>query len=319
MIRKFEVNSDEKTRIDVYLSSVSGLTRSHVSKLCEDGRVSVNGKRADKCGEKVKCGDIIEIDEPELVEKIEKKDIPIDVIYSDGDIAVINKQRGLTVHPAAGNYNETLVNALMFHLDSLSGINGEIRPGIVHRLDKDTTGVMVVAKNDAAHVSLSSQIQKREVSKVYIALLEGNLPDDEGEVNAPIGRNPKDRKLMAVINGGREARSKYRVLARYKEHCLVAFRIYTGRTHQIRVHAKYLSHPVVGDKAYGFKKQKFAVSGQLLHSFMLRLTHPTSGEEMTFFAPLPEDFKSVLAIVCAQSGLDMPDMDIIKQVVGNIH
>ncbi len=319
MIRRYEVDIDGKVRLDVYLSEETGLTRSHVAKLCEDGFVTVNGDPVVKCGEKVKRGDVVETDEPEPIEKIEKKDIPIDIIYSDKDIAVINKQRGLTVHPAAGNYDETLVNALMFHLDSLSGINGEIRPGIVHRLDKDTTGVMVVAKNDNAHVSLAAQIENREVAKVYLALLEGSLKDDEGVINAPIGRNPKDRKLMAVVKGGREALTKYRVIERYKENCLVAFRIFTGRTHQIRVHAKYISHPVVGDKAYGFKKQKYDVAGQLLHSFMLKFKHPSSGEEMTFFAPLPEDFKAVLVSVCAQSGLKEPDMEIIKQVVRNIH
>lgn len=280
-------------RLDIALAEKTELTRSHAAKLIDDGLVTVNGKMPKKSGEKVKTGDTIAYEIPELVEKIEKKDIPFEILYEDGDIAVINKPQGLTVHPGGGNYSETLVNALMFRLDSLSGINGEIRPGIVHRLDKDTSGVMVVAKNDAAHLSLSQQIKDRTVKKEYVALLEGNLTKDGGTVKTCIDRSPRDRKMMTVSASGREAITDYRVITRFENHCFVLFRIHTGRTHQIRVHAKYLNHPIVGDKTYGLKKQRFGLDGQLLHAYRLTFTHPSSGKEMTFVAPIPEHFVRV--------------------------
>ena len=283
----------ENGRLDVLLSKETSLTRSHVGKLIDDGLVTVNGVVPKKSGVTVKAGDEICYEIPTPVEKIEKKDIPFEILYEDTDLAVINKPQGLTVHPAGGNYTDTLVNALMYKLDSLSGINGEIRPGIVHRLDKDTSGVMVVAKNDLAHLSLSEQIKNRTVKKEYLALLEGNLPNDSGTVTTCIDRSTRDRKMMAVSKTGREAISDYKVITRFADNCLTLFRIHTGRTHQIRVHAKYLNHPVVGDKTYGYKKQKFALDGQLLHAYRLTFVHPTTNKEMTFSAPLPDYFVKV--------------------------
>ncbi|MBE5732906.1 MAG: RluA family pseudouridine synthase [Clostridiales bacterium] len=318
MKEQFEITQENNgERLDVVLSSLTGKTRSNIGHLIDMGKVCVDGKVVSKSGTKVKCGNIVSYEDPELVETVEKKDIPLDIIYNDSDIAVINKQQGLTVHPSAGNYDNTLVNGLMFHLDSLSGINGEIRPGIVHRLDKDTSGIMVVAKNDNAHVSLSSQIEKRSVKKVYLALLEGNLKEDSGKVVTKIGRNPKDRKTMAITPDGREAITTYKVLERFKDNCLVAFRIHTGRTHQIRVHAKYLLHPVVGDATYGYKKQRFNLSGQLLHSFLLGFNHPTSGEYVEFTATLPDYFTSVLSIVAKESGKSF-DIDNYLKDIANI-
>lgn len=293
----------DSSRLDVALSESTGKTRSAIKQLIEKGDVLVNGLPPKKSGETVKAGDVITLTVPDAVEKIEKKDIPIEILYEDGDVAVINKPQGLTVHPAGGNYTDTLVNALMFRLDSLSGINGEIRPGIVHRLDKDTSGVMIVAKNDEAHLSLSRQIADRTVVKEYVAILEGNLTPDEGRIETKIGRSPRDRKQMAVTPDGRTAVTEWRVITRFKENCFVLFRILTGRTHQIRVHAKHLGHPIVGDKTYGFKKQKFNLDGQLLHAYRLTVTHPKSGERMTFSAPLPDYFVRVYDALAAKDGL----------------
>ncbi len=294
------VNVTQVGRLDVVLAAELDVTRSAIKQLVDKGQVTVDGSLPKKCGQAVSVGDVIEVNFPDPVEKIEKQDIPVDVLYEDGDIAIINKPQGLTVHPAGGNYTHTLVNALMFKLDSLSAINGEIRPGIVHRLDKDTSGVMVVAKNDKAHLSLSKQIADRTVRKEYLALLEGNLAEDSGTVVTRIGRSPKNRKLMAVTNDGREAITDYRVIERFEDNCLVLFNIRTGRTHQIRVHAKHLNHPVVGDKSYGYKKQRFTLDGQLLHAYRLTITHPTSGERMTFTAPVPEYFERVYNVLAAK-------------------
>lgn len=296
------IESDADGRLDVIVSALTGYTRSRIKQLVEKGLVRADGVTVKKCGHTLKKGDTVTLDVPDLVEKIEKKDIPVDILYEDDDIAVINKPQGLTVHPAGGNYTDTLVNALMYRLDKLSGINGEIRPGIVHRLDKDTSGVMVVAKNDAAHLNLSAQIAKRTVKKEYLALLEGNLKDDSGTVVTRIGRSPKNRKLMAVLPEGREAVTDYTVLTRFDDNCLVLFVIRTGRTHQIRVHAKYLGHPVVGDKSYGYKKQKFDLNGQLLHAYRLTFTHPTTGKVMTFVAPVPDYFVKVYDTLAAKNG-----------------
>lgn len=319
MKEQFEITQEYNgERIDVVLSALTGKTRSNIGHLVDNGLVFVNGKAVTKSGQKLKTGNVVSYEEPELVETVEKKDIPLDIIYNDSDIAIINKQQGLTVHPSAGNYDNTLVNGLMFHLDSLSGINGEIRPGIVHRLDKDTSGIMVVAKNDTAHVSLSAQIEQRSVKKVYLALLEGNIKEDSGKVVTKIGRNPKDRKTMAITPDGREAITTYKVIQRYKDNCLVASRIHTGRTHQIRVHAKYLLHPVVGDLAYGYKKQRFNLQGQLLHSFLLGFVHPKSGEYQEFTAPLPSYFMSVLDVIARESGKDTFDISNYLKDIANI-
>lgn len=316
MITRIEAQTDG--RLDVVLSAAAGFTRSHAEKLVEQGLVTVDGERAKKSGQKVRVGASIEADVPEAVERIEKKDIPIEVLYEDDDIAVINKPQGLTVHPGGGNRTDTLVNALMFRLDKLSGINGEIRPGIVHRLDKNTSGVMVVAKNDAAHVSLARQIAERTVKKEYVALLEGNLKDDDGRVHTRMGRSPRNRKLMAVTEEGREAVTDYRVVTRFKDNCFVLFRILTGRTHQIRVHAKYLLHPVVGDKEYGNKKQRFDLGGQLLHAYRLEFTHPASGERMSFTAPLPDYFVRIYDILARESGAAAFNEELLFDTGGKV-
>ncbi len=296
-----KINVDDSARLDVYVAAKTEYTRSYIEKLVDRGLCRINGIVANKSGTKLKVGDVVEIEIPELVEKIEKKDIYFEIIYEDDDIAVINKPQGLTVHPAGNNFDNTLVNGLMFRLDRLSGINGVIRPGIVHRLDKDTSGVMIVAKNDKAHLSLSDQIAARTVKKRYVALLEGNLSDDSGIVKTKIGRNPKNRQQMAVTFDGKDAVTQYRVIERFKENCFVLFDLHTGRTHQIRVHAKYLGHPVVGDPVYGFKKQKFNLKGQLLHSYSLTVTHPVTEKEMTFVAPIPNYFVDVYNILANQN------------------
>ncbi len=284
-------------RADVFVcEKLSGKTRSAVKKLFEGGLVSINGKIA-KPSQTVSVGDEIEVVLPEAVEYSAKpENIPIDIIYQDEDIAVVNKPQGMTVHLGNGNVDGTLVNALLYRLDSLSGINGVIRPGIVHRIDKNTSGLLVVAKNDRAHLSLSAQLAEKTCRRTYLALLEGNLKTDEGTVTTYIGRSPENRVKMAVVppDKGKLAITDYSVETRYKGFTLCRFDLKTGRTHQIRVHAKYLGHPVVGDAVYGIKKQKFKLNGQLLHAFRLTFTHPSSGKEMTFEAPLPDYFTSVL-------------------------
>lgn len=281
----------------MYLSGyMPELTRSAIKKIFENSCVFVNGKQA-KPSQSVKCGDGIEVDVPEAKEYFAKpENIPLDIIYQDEHLAVINKPQGMTVHIGNGNYEGTLVNALLYNLDNLSGINGVIRPGIVHRIDKDTSGLLVVAKNDAAHLSLSKQIEEKTCHRQYIALLEGVLKQDNGVVTTYIGRDPKDRVKMAVVpeGKGKIAITEYEVLTRYQGYTLCKFNLKTGRTHQIRVHAKYLGHPVVGDPVYGIKKQKFQLNGQLLHAQRLEFTHPATGERMSFEAPLPQYFTEVL-------------------------
>jgi len=288
---------DEGKRIDVFLAAELDYTRSYIKKLIVDELVFVNGKTV-KPSYKVKENDEVVVNIPEA-EKIDvlPENIPLDILYEDDDIIVINKPQGMVVHPAPGNYSGTLVNALLYHCKNLSGINGILRPGIVHRLDKDTSGVMVVAKNDKAHISLSNQIKERSVFKKYVAIVEGVIKDEEGKIEAPIGRHPVDRKKMAVIEDGRYALTLYKVLERFKENTLVEAVIKTGRTHQIRVHMAYIGHPVVGDPVYGFKKQKFKLEGQALHSRVLGFMHPTKGVYMEFEAPLPEYFKKLIEIL----------------------
>lgn len=284
-------------RADVFLSDMLGGTRSSVKKLFESCFVLIDGKPA-KPSQSVSAGARAEVTLPDAVScEAKPEDIKIDIVYEDNFLAVINKPQGMTVHAGNGNTEGTLVNALLFHLDSLSGINGVIRPGIVHRIDKDTSGLLVVAKNDAAHLSLAKQIEEKTCRRTYIALLEGNLKNDCGTVTTYIGRDSKDRVKMAVVepNRGKLAITDYTVLKRYKEgYTLCRFDLHTGRTHQIRVHARYLSHPVVGDPVYGVKKQKFSLNGQLLHAWKLQFIHPTTNEEVSFEAPLPHYFKAVL-------------------------
>ncbi len=290
---------DSFARADGFLSEyLEGFTRSAVKKLFENGFVTINGKSA-KPSQQVSAGDIAEVTVPDAATCDAKpENIPIDIIYEDKDVAVVNKPQGMTVHAGNGVTDGTLVNALLYRLDSLSGINGVIRPGIVHRIDKDTSGLLVVAKNDAAHLSLSKQIEEKSCRRTYIALLEGNLKTDGGTVTTYIGRDPKDRIKMAVVppEKGKIAITDYTVLQRYAEnYTLCRFDLHTGRTHQIRVHAKYLGHPVVGDPVYGVKKQKFKLNGQLLHAWRLTFTHPTTGVNMSFEAPLPDYFTEVLS------------------------
>lgn len=284
-------------RADVLVSeNLSDYTRSAVKKLFEGGLVTIDGKVA-KPSQSVAQGSNVFITLPDLEECVAKpEDIPVEIIYEDDDLAVINKPQGLTVHAGNGNLNGTLVNALLFKLKNLSGIGGVVRPGIVHRIDKNTSGLLVVAKNDKAHLSLAEQIAQKTCRRTYIALLEGNLKDDEGNVTTYIGRNPNDRVKMAVVSPdkGKIAITDYKVLQRNNGYTLCRFDLHTGRTHQIRVHAKYLNHPVVGDDVYGRKKREFNLNGQLLHAYRLQFVHPSNGKEMTFYAPLPDYFTAVL-------------------------
>ncbi len=281
-------------RADVYLSEKLNYTRSKVKKLIDDGCVFVNGAKI-KSSDKLTEGAHVTVDEPDPKPLgLTPVNLPIDIVYQDKDIAVINKPQGLTVHDGNGVKGYTLVNLLLANLDSLSGINGVIRPGIVHRIDKDTSGLLVVAKNDAAHVSLAAQIQNKTCKRTYIALLEGVLKQDGGRIETHIERSQKNRTMMTVSDKGRLAITEFKVLKRYDNYTLCEFNLKTGRTHQIRVHSKFIGHPIVGDPVYGYKNQKFNLNGQLLHAVKLELTHPATGERMTFTAPLPDYFLNVL-------------------------
>lgn len=286
----------EKERLDVFLADETDWSRSQVKLQIDEGRALVNGKQQ-KAGFLVKNGDVISLSFSKETLKIdaEAEDIPLDIVYEDDDFAIINKPQGMVVHPAPGAYNHTLVNALLFHFENLSKSNDNIRPGIVHRIDKDTSGLLVVAKNDKAHASLAKQIEEHSCFRHYLALLEGNIKEDTGRVETYIGRSAKDRKLMAVVEFGKIAITNYVVKERYQGYCLVEFILETGRTHQIRVHSKHLGHPIVGDKSYGVKNQKFKLNGQLLHAFKLELTHPTTNKRMSFECELPEYFKNVIS------------------------
>lgn len=286
---------DDKQRLDVFLAGETDWTRSQIKLQIDSKRVSVNGK-TQKAGFLVKNNDKINLSFAKDVLDInaEPEDIPLDIIYEDDDFAIINKPQGMVVHPAPGAYNHTLVNALLFHFDSLSKNGDNIRPGIVHRIDKDTSGLLVVAKNDNAHASLAKQIAEHSCFRHYMALLEGNLKEDSGTVETFIARSKTDRKVMAVSNEGKRAITHYNVIKRFTNYCLVEFVLETGRTHQIRVHSKHLGHPIVGDKTYGIKNQKFNLDGQLLHAYKLELTHPTTGERKMFECKIPEYFESLL-------------------------
>lgn len=284
---------EKEERIDVYLAEKLGFTRSRIKNLIESGNVTYNGRTVDKCGVKLSKGEVIVTVEEPVQVTAEPQNLPVEIVYQDGDIAVINKAQGMVTHPCAGTPDGTLVNALMYHIRDLSAINGVLRPGIVHRLDKDTSGLLVVAKNNAAHLSLAEQIEKKTAGRYYVALVCGNIKEDEGTIDAPIARSVRDRKKMAVDENGRRAVTHYKVRERFGDYTLVEFKLETGRTHQIRVHAKYINHPVVGDVTYG-KKDSFGLNGQLLHAYKLTLTHPTTGERMTFEADLPDYFKCVL-------------------------
>lgn len=280
-------------RLDVFLSDETDISRSHIKKLIDGGSVSIGGVPAFKAGQIVKTGDSVSFEDEADAADIIPQDIPLDIVYEDDDIAVINKQRNLVVHPGAGNKSGTLVNALVYKYgDKLSSAYGAVRAGIVHRLDKDTTGLIVIAKTDFAHAALGEQFAAHTVKKLYHAVLDGNLKSDTGTVDAPIGRDKKNRLKMAVVPDGRRAVTKYRVIERFKNNCYVEFELCTGRTHQIRVHSAYLHHPVSCDPVYG--GSSLGASGQLLHSAVLTFTHPRSGEQMTFTAPEPPDFAQIL-------------------------
>lgn len=292
-----EINNDE--RLDYALANLlDGYTRSRVVKLIDSSKVKINGNVAQKASKTVKEGDYIEIDDDTPTElKVLPQDIPLDIVFQDEYLAVINKQQGLTVHPSGSICSNTLVNALLYHIKDLSGINGILRPGIVHRLDKDTSGLMLVAKCDKAHVGLAKQIETKQCKRTYVAVVEGVIKEDCGVVDKAIARSVADRKKMEVNPLGRKAVTNYRVLERFEKNTFVEFVLQTGRTHQIRVHTKYLGFPIVGDKAYGFKKQRFNLDGQLLHSCKIEFTHPVTQEQMSFTAPLPQYFERVLAIL----------------------
>ena len=294
-------------RLDAYLGEAADISRSAAAKLIESGEVTVNGKKAEK-KYSVKENDKIEIEIPEPEEyEAQPENIPLDVVYEDSDIIVINKPSGMVVHPAPGNYTGTLVNALLYHCkDSLSGIGGVMRPGIVHRIDKDTSGLLVVAKNDAAHRALSEELGYHGIEREYHALVRGGFKEQSGTVDLPIGRHPIDRKRMAVIKSGvgaREAVTHYEVISSYGQITYLKLRLETGRTHQIRVHMSHLGHALLGDEVYASTKTLFEkqhaplLDGQILHAKRLILTHPRTGERMTFECPLPDNFKKLVDIL----------------------
>ena len=292
---------DIKKRLDLYVSEVEGVTRSNAQGLIDGGFVLVNGKVQAK-NYRLRAGDDVETDVPEPKElEALPENIPLNIIYEDDDIIVINKPSGMVVHPANGNESGTLVNALLYHCKgSLSGINGVIRPGIVHRIDKDTSGLLVVAKNDDSHVFLSSLLKDHGIKRIYHAILTGHLKESQGTVNAPIGRHPVDRKKMAVVKGGKEAITHYTVICEYPSFTYAKMELETGRTHQIRVHMSHIGHPLVGDTVYGGGKTPFEkanaslLSGQALHAKVLSFPHPKTKEIMTFECELPDDFKKLL-------------------------
>lgn len=294
-IRKILVTQLEKDiRADIYLAQQLDISRSNMQKLMNNGLVLVKDKPI-KQNYRIKGNETFFVEyEPPQPLKVEAEDIAIDIVYEDSDMIVVNKARGMVVHPAPGHDNGTLVNALLFHCKDLSGINGIIRPGIVHRLDKDTSGVMVVAKNDNAHVDLASQIKNKTATRKYFAIVHGYVKTDEGRIETLIGRDLKDRQKMAVVDkNGRESITLYKVVERFKEHTLVECKLLTGRTHQIRVHMSYIGHPLVGDPKYMTRKHGFTISGQALHSHKLSLTN-LAGEKMSFDAPLPADMEKIL-------------------------
>ncbi|NTW04990.1 MAG: RluA family pseudouridine synthase [Peptococcaceae bacterium] len=286
-------------RLDVFLSLENPeLSRSHMQKLICEGLVEVNSIPA-KASFRLKVGDQIILRMPPPVELVMAgEDIPLDIYHNDADLIVVNKPRGMVVHPAEGNYSGTLVNALLYCCKDLSGINGIIRPGIVHRLDKDTSGLLMVAKNDTAHIELARQLSIHSVDRIYLALVQGIVKNDFGRIDAPIGRHPKDRKKMAVTPGkGRNAATNYRVLKRFNKENLTLLELIleTGRTHQIRVHMKWLGHPLLGDSKYSQAKNRFGLEGQFLHAKLLGFLHPKTGSKMIFEAPLPKELEEILS------------------------
>ena len=292
----FQVDSADKgQRLDIYLGKkLSDKSRSHIQKIISDGKVFVDGKIS-KASYKLNGAENIDVEEIDAVEvEYLPEDLPLKILYEDADIIVIDKVRGMTVHPAETVKSGTLVNALLYHCKDLSGINGVKRPGIVHRLDKDTSGVMVVAKNDFAHINLAAQIKDKTALRTYLAIVHGVINDNAGIISGAIGRDKFDRKKMAVTADGKRAVTEFKVLERFKNFTYVECKLQTGRTHQIRVHMTEIGHPLVGDEKYTARKNIFDIKGQALHSHTLSLTHPVTGERMNFTAPLPDDMKKIL-------------------------
>ena len=299
---RFEIKEDmEDERLDKCISELSGdlISRSYLQKMIKDEIVFVNGVPK-KSNYRLKYGDIITFTMPENIEpNIEAQDIALDILYEDDDVVVVNKPKGMVVHPAAGHYENTMVNALLFHCkNSLSGINGVLRPGIVHRIDKDTTGSVIVCKNDFAHQSIAEQLKNHTIVRKYRAICYGVLPDEEGTINAPIGRCENDRKKMAVnTKNGKEAITHYKVIQRFKDYTYIECQLETGRTHQIRVHMAYIGYPLLGDEIYTKRKCPFRLTGQTLHAYILGFKHPRTNEYIETIAPIPEYFEKLLTIL----------------------
>ena len=295
-LRVTTTESDAGTRLDAYLAAIlENTTRSGAVKLIEGGRVTCSGKALAK-NYKLRGGEALDVELPDPAPiELVAQDIPLDIVYEDADVIVVNKPKGLVVHPAPGHPDGTLVNALMYHCgDSLSGIGGELRPGIVHRIDRDTSGLIIAAKNDMAHQGLSNQLQDHTLSRIYRCIVAGNLREDSGTVDAPIGRHPVDRKKMAVVADGRRAVTHWKVLERFQGFTYVECRLETGRTHQIRVHMAHIGHPILGDTVYGSKKPVSGLQGQCLHAVGLRFLHPRTGEPVELKCGLTEEFETQL-------------------------
>ena len=295
MKKELIVEIEDTKRIDAYISEKTDYSRTAVQRLIDEEKIIVNGKK-EKASYKVQYGDKIEIEEEPAKEiELKAQDIPLEILYEDNDIIVVNKPKGMVVHPANGNPDGTLVNAVMaICKDSLSGIGGEIRPGIVHRLDKNTSGAIIIAKNDKAHINLSEQLKKHEIKKTYIALVRGVVKENNASINMPIGRSKKDRKKMDVDKNGKEAITHFKVMKRYKDCTLLEINIETGRTHQIRVHLSHIGYPIIGDDVYSNGKNRWNIEGQCLHAKELDFKHPITGKQMHIEAELPEYFKKIL-------------------------
>lgn len=296
--------SDTGERLDKFVSEkTEDISRSYAATLSKNGAITSDNKPLDK-NYKIKGTEVIKIELPEpLMQEVIAEDIPLNIVYEDDNLLVINKPQGMVVHPAPGNYSGTLVNALLYHCkDGLSAINGVVRPGIVHRIDKETSGLLVVAKDNQSHIALSEQIKEKKALRSYWALVNGRVGED-GTVDAPIARHPKDRKKMAIVSGGREAVTHYRVLEQFSQYTLLECNLETGRTHQIRVHMAHIGHSIVGDKTYGIKKEKFNLDGQLLHAKTLGFDHPVTGETMEFTLEIPQYFENVLNVLRKKDNL----------------
>ena len=298
MVHEIQVlESQAGYRVDKFLSiEFADLSRSYIQKLMKDGQVTVNGKVV-KANYKLNDQDVVRMNEPELKEPdIVAEDLPLDILYEDEDLLIVNKPKGMVVHPSAGHYTGTLVNALMFHCkEDLSGINGVMRPGIVHRIDMDTTGSLLVCKNDMAHQNLAEQLKLHSIKRIYHAIVHGVIKEEEGTVDAPIGRHPTSRKKMSInYKNGKEAVTHYKVLKRYQNYTYIQCQLETGRTHQIRVHMASIHHPLLGDVVYGPAKQPFSLQGQCLHAKTIGIQHPRTGEYMEVEAPLPDYFEELL-------------------------